>query len=43
MKMKFSKSFLVTVVVLLVVGERLWYDWNQQAKQALRAALESLP
>lgn len=31
MKMKFSKSLLVTVVILLVVGWQLWYEWNQQA------------
>jgi hypothetical protein len=29
--MKCSKTFIVTVVVLLLVGEQLWHDWNEQA------------
>ncbi len=36
MKMKCSKSFIVTVAALLLVGGRLWYGWNEQAHARVR-------
>ena len=35
--MKCSKSFIVTVVVLFVVAEQLWHEWNKQAHAPIRA------
>jgi hypothetical protein len=31
--MKCSKSFVVTVVVLLIGGLFLWYRWNEMARE----------
>lgn len=37
MKIKPGKSFIVTIVVLLLVGGRLWYGWNKEAHAPVKS------